>query len=158
MALVIEDGSVVTGANSYVTLAEFKAWADSRDISYNADDNVLEAQILRAMDYIERLYFIGNKANENQPLQWPRTEALIDGYYADATEIPKEVKIAVYEATVVEAAGYSELEIQSRKTLRERVGDIEVQYAENSENRTITPALQYALNRIVQPAFQVFRV
>jgi len=158
MALVIEDGSVVTGANSYVTLAEFKTWADSRDISYNADDNVLEAQILRAMDYIERLYFIGNKANENQPLQWPRTEALIDGYYADATEIPKEVKIAVYEATVVEAAGYSELEVQSRKTLRERVGDIEVQYADNSENRTITPALQYALNRIVQPAFQVFRI
>ena len=158
MALVIEDGSVVTGANSYVTLAEFKAWADSRDISYNADDNVLEAQILRAMDYIERLYFIGNKANENQPLQWPRTEALIDGYYADATEIPKEVKIAVYEATVVKAAGYSELEVQSRKTLRERVGDIEVQYADNSENRTITPALQYALNRIVQPAFQVFRI
>ena len=158
MALVIEDGSVVSGANSYVTLAEFKAWADARDITYSADDNVLEATILRAMDYIERLYFIGNKANENQPLQWPRTEALIDGYYADATEIPKEVKTALYEATVVEAAGYSELEVQSRKTLRERVGDIEVEYAENSENRTITPALQYALNRIVQPAFQVFRL
>lgn len=158
MALVVEDGSVVAGANSYVTLAEFKAWADSRDITYNADDDVLEATILRAMDYIERLYFIGNKANENQPLQWPRTEALIDGYYADATEIPKEVKIAVYEATVVQEDGYSELEVQSRKTLRERVGDIEVEYAENSENRTITPALQYALNRIVQPAFQVFRL
>ena len=158
MALVIEDGSVVSGANSYVTLAEFKAWADARDITYNADDNALEAQILRAMDYLERLFFIGNKANENQPLQWPRTEALIDGYYADATEIPKEVKTALYEATVVEAAGYSELENQSRKTLRERVGDIEVQYADNSENRTITPALQYALNRIVQPAFQVLRV
>ena len=158
MALVIEDGSVVSGANSYVTLAEFKAWADARDITYNADDNALEAQILRAMDYLERLFFIGNKANENQPLQWPRTEALIDGYYADATEIPKEVKTALYEATVVEAAGYSELENQSRKTLRERVGDIEVQYADNIENRTITPALQYALNRIVQPAFQVLRV
>lgn len=158
MALVIEDGSVVSGANSYVTLAEFKAWADARDITYNADDNALEAQILRAMDYLERLFFIGNKANENQSLQWPRTEALIDGYYADATEIPKEVKTALYEATVVEAAGYSELENQSRKTLRERVGDIEVQYADNSENRTITPALQYALNRIVQPAFQVLRV
>lgn len=158
MALVVEDGSVVSGANSYVTLAEFKSWADARDITYSADDNVLEAQILRAMDYLERLYFIGNKANENQPLQWPRTEALIDGYYADATEIPKEVKTALYEATVVEASGYSELEVQSRKTLRERVGDIEVQYADNSENRTVTPALQYALNRIVQPAFQVFRL
>jgi len=158
MALVVEDGSIVANANSYITLAEFKSWADSRNISYSDDDSVLESQILRAMDYFERLYFIGNKANENQLLQWPRTEALIDGYYADATEIPKEVKIALYEATVVEATGNSELENQTRKTLRERVGDIEVEYAENSENRTITPALQYALNRIVQPAFQVFRL
>lgn len=158
MALVVEDGSVVSGANSYVTLAEFKAWADSRAISYSDTDATVEAQILRAMDYIERLQFIGNKANENQPLQWPRTEALIDGYYADATEIPTPVKIAVYEATVVQAAGYSELEVQSRKTLRERVGDIEVEYAENSENRTVTPALQYALNKIVAPALQVTRL
>lgn len=157
MALVVEDGSVVAGANTYITLAEFKAWADDRGISYGADDAV-NKQIYRAMDYFERLQFIGNKANENQPLQWPRTEALIDGYYADATEIPPQVKIAVYEAVVVEAAGDSELETQDRRTIREKIGDIEVQYAENSSNRKITPALQYALNKIVLPAFQVLRV
>lgn len=157
MALVVEDGSVVAGANTYITLAEFKAWADDRGISYGTDDAV-NKQIYRAMDYFERLQFIGNKANENQPLQWPRTEALIDGYYADATEIPPQVKIAVYEAVVVEAAGDSELETQDRRTIREKVGDIEVQYAENSSNRKITPALQYALNKIVLPAFQVLRV
>jgi len=157
MALVVEDGSVVTGANTYVSLAEFKAWADDRGITYGADDAVTK-QIYRAMDYFERLQFIGNKANENQPLQWPRTEALIDGYYADATEIPTPVKTALYEAVVVEAAGNSELEVQDRKTIREKIGDIEVQYADNSENRKITPALQYALNKIVQPALQVLRV
>jgi len=157
MALVVEDGSVVAGANTYVTLAEFKAWADDRDITYGTDAAVT-AQIYRAMDYFERLQFIGNKANENQPLQWPRTEALIDGYYADATEIPTPVKTALYEAIVVEAAGNSELEVQDRKTIREKIGDIEVQYADNSENRKITPALQYALNKIVQPALQVLRV
>lgn len=157
MALVVEDGSVVTGANTYVSLAEFKAWADDRGITYGADDAVTK-QIYRAMDYFERLQFIGNKANENQPLQWPRTEAMIDGYYADATEIPTPVKTALYEAVVVEAAGNSELEVQDRKTIREKIGDIEVQYADNSENRKITPALQYALNKIVQPALQVLRV
>jgi len=157
MALVVEDGSLVAGANTYITLAEFKAWADDRGISYGTDDAV-NKQIYRAMDYFERLQFIGNKANENQPLQWPRTEALIDGYYADATEIPPQVKIAVYEAVLVEAAGDSELETQDRRTIREKVGDIEVQYAENSSNRKITPALQYALNKIVLPAFQVLRV
>lgn len=157
MALVVEDGSVVAGANTYVTLAEFKAWADDRGITYGTDDAVTQS-IYRAMDYLERLQFIGNKANENQPLQWPRTEALIDGYYADATEIPTPVKLALYEAIVVEAAGNSELEVQDRKTIREKIGDIEVQYADNSENRKITPALQYALNKIVQPALQVLRV
>lgn len=157
MALVVEDGSVVTGANTYVSLAEFKAWADDRGIAYGTDAAVTQ-QIYRAMDYFERLQFIGNKANENQPLQWPRTEALIDGYYADATEIPTPVKTALYEAVVVEAAGNSELEVQDRKTIREKIGDIEVQYADNSENRKITPALQYALNKIVQPALQVLRV
>lgn len=157
MALVVEDGSVVAGANTYVTLAEFKAWADDRGITYGTDAAVTQS-IYRAMDYLERLQFIGNKANENQPLQWPRTEALIDGYYADATEIPTPVKLALYEAIVVEAAGNSELEVQDRKTIREKIGDIEVQYADNSENRKITPALQYALNKIVQPALQVLRV
>jgi hypothetical protein len=157
MALVVEDGSVVTGANTYITLAEFKSWADDRGITYGTDEAVT-AQIYRAMDYFERLQFIGNKANENQPLQWPRTEAMIDGYYADATEIPTPVKTALYEAIVVEAAGNSELEVQDRKTIREKIGDIEVQYAENSENRKITPALQFALSKIVQPALQVLRV
>lgn len=157
MALVVEDGSVVAGANSYITLAEFKAWADDRGIAYGTD-SVVTQQIYRAMDYFERLIFIGFKANENQPLQWPRTEALIDGYYADATEIPPQVKIAVYEAVVVEAAGDSALETQDRRTIREKVGDIEVQYAENSSNRRLTPALQHALNKLISPAFQVMRV
>ena len=157
MALVIEDGSVVANANSYITVAEYKSWADSRGITYGTDEAV-EQGILRAMDWFERQFFIGNKANENQLLQWPRTEALIDGYYADATEIPKEVKTALYEATKVELDGYSELNTQDRKTIREQVGDISVQYAENSENRVITPSLTFAMNRIVAPAGMVSRV
>lgn len=158
MALVIEDGSVVSGANSYITLEEYRAWANVRGITASDSDTVLERYILRAMDYFEQLQFIGNKANENQPLQWPRTEALIDGYYADATEIPVNVKTAMYEAVKVEADGYSELLNQERRTIREKIGDIEITYADNSENRTITPALTNALRKIIQPATAVSRV
>jgi hypothetical protein len=158
MALVIEDGTLVSGANSYVTLNEYRAWANARGITASDSDTVLERYVLRAMDYLEQLIFIGNKANENQPLQWPRTEALIDGYYADATEIPSQVKKALYEAIKVEADGYSELSNQDRRTIREKIGDIEITYADNSENRTITPALTSALKKIVQPATTVMRI
>lgn len=158
MALVVENGSVVAGANSYVSLAEYREWANARGISSSDSDAILERQVLRAMDYFEQLNFIGNKANENQPLQWPRTEALIDGYYADATEIPPQVKRALYEAIKVEADGYSNLNIQDRRTIREKIGDIEIQYADNSENRTITPALTSALSKLVMGPTSVSRV
>lgn len=157
MTLIIEDGTVVPNANSYITVDEYKSWADARGINTTHSDNKIEQGILRAMDWFERQFYIGNKANENQPLQWPRTEALIDGYYEDATEIPPEVDKALYEATKVELDGFSELNNQDRKTVREQIGDISVTYADNSNNRVITPALRFAMNRIVRPAGMVSR-
>tara|TARA_R110000823_G_scaffold203197_2_gene334052 strand:+ start:774 stop:1250 length:477 start_codon:yes stop_codon:yes gene_type:complete len=157
MGIVVENGSVVSGANSYVSLAEYRSWANDRGILTSDSDSVLERAIFRAMDYFESLQFIGNKANENQPLQWPRTEALIDGYYVDATEIPGQVKKALYEAAYVQQAGNSELNTQDRKASKEKIGDIEVTYADNSENRIISPALTFALSKIVRPAVQVSR-
>lgn len=158
MALVVETGSVVSGANSYITAAEYRAWAVDRGITVAESDDAIERSILRAMDYFEQLLFIGNKANENQPLQWPRTEALIDGYYADATEIPTQVKRALYEATKVEIDGNSQHNNIDRRTIREKVGDIEVQYADNSESRNTTPSLTMALRKIVSPATTVSRL
>jgi len=157
MALVIENGSIVAGANSYVTADDYRSWANSRGIDVEAS-SLLEKSILRAMDYFEQLDFIGNKANENQPLQWPRTEALIDGYYADATEIPVQVKTALYEAIKVEIDGFSELNNEDRRTIKEKIGDIEVQYASNSETKTVTPALTRSLKKILYPASQVSRI
>ena len=157
MALVVEDGSIVAGANSYITADEYRTWANARGIDVEASQ-FLERSILRAMDYFEQLHFIGNKANENQPLQWPRTEALIDGYYADATEIPVQVKTALYEAIKVEIDGLSQLNTEDRRTIKEKIGDIEIQYASNSESKTITPALTRALGKILYPANLVSRI
>lgn len=156
MALVQEDGSVVTGANTYVTLAEYKAWADDRGITYGTDAAVTQ-QIYRAMDYIESLRFIGDKANENQPLQWPRLGAVVDGYEVDGTEIPSQLKLAVYEAIKAEADGNSELAALDRRTISESVGDISVTYASNSSSRKTTPALTFALRKLIAPAMGVIR-
>jgi hypothetical protein len=130
----------------------------TRGIVSSDSDTILERQVLRAMDYFEQLLFIGNKANENQPLQWPRTEALIDGYYADATEIPVQVQRALYETTKVEIDGYSQYNTIDRRTIREKVGDIEVEYASNSESRIMTPALTASLAKIILGATSVSRV
>jgi hypothetical protein len=113
MALTVEDGSIVTGANSYVTLAEFKSWADARGITYGTDAAV-EAQIVRAMDFIETLTFKGLKKDQYQPLQFPRVHLVIDGFEVHSETIPEELKTAVFEAVKLEIDGDSKLNPQER--------------------------------------------
>lgn len=156
MSLVVEDGTRVTGANSYVSLAEFKAWADSRAITYGTDA-VVQGQILRAMDYIESLAFVGFKETETQPLQWPRVNVVIDGFGLDASTIPVELKRAVYEATKIEIDGDSKLAPVDRQVTSEKVDTISITYKDNAPMQRATPALTAALRKLVQSPMAVIR-
>lgn len=156
MALVVEDGTLVSGADSYVTLAEFKAWADKRGVTYGTDDAVTQ-QIYRAMDYIESLNFIGEKSDENQALQWPRDQVVIDGYYIDSDEMPSELKVAVYESIKAEIDGDSRMTASDRRTISEKVGDLQVTYANNADVKRSIPAVTRALRKLIRPMAMVSR-
>lgn len=156
MALVVEDGTLVSGADSYVTLAEFKAWADKRGVTYGTDSAVTQ-QIYRAMDYIESLNFIGEKSDENQSLQWPRDQVVIDGYYIDSDEMPNELKVAVYESIKAEIDGDSRMTASDRRTISEKVGDLQVTYANNADVKRSIPAVTRALRKLIRPMAMVSR-
>jgi hypothetical protein len=156
MALVVEDGTLVSGADSYVTLAEFKAWADKRGVTYGTDSAVTQ-QIYRAMDYIEGLNFIGEKSDENQALQWPRDQVVIDGYYIDSDEMPNELKVAVYESIKAEIDGDSRMTASDRRTISEKVGDLQVTYANNADVKRSIPAVTRALRKLIRPMAMVSR-
>lgn len=53
MALVVEDGSGVSGADSFADLATIRAYATKRGVTLSADDAVLEPFAYKAMDYLE---------------------------------------------------------------------------------------------------------
>ena len=154
--LIVETGQSLSDANSYVSLADYKAWADARGLTYGTD-TALEQQILRAMDYIESLYFVGVKHTELQSLQWPRDRVIVDGYSVETTEIPKELKRAVYEAVKIEIDGDSKLSAVDRETMSETVGDISITYKSNSGMTRQTPALSFALRKLVAPLNMVSR-
>lgn len=98
MALIIEDGTIVANAQSYVTAAQARAFALSRGITLSADDAVVESQLIRAVDYLEtyRDRYKGTLVSAGiQSLQWPRTGVIIDELYElPITTIPKELKQA----------------------------------------------------------------
>ena len=159
--IVVEDGTVVAGANSYVTEAELTTYAADRGITLTAATVVL---LIKAMDYIESLAFIGDKHKESQPLQWPRDEVYIDRYYIERETIPKELKNGVYTAALAIDAELDPLRIIERATKREKVDVIEVEYMDSAASQTIVRTISAALYKILRlgghgsSAFRVVRV
>jgi len=156
MAIVVEDGTLVSGANSYITLDEFQAWADARGIDYGTD-YTLSQQLFRATDYFESLRFKGLKSDELQAMQWPRDQVPIDGYAVESFEIPKEVKIAIYELIKIEIDGDSRLAPSDREVLSEQIDSIKITYKDNAGMKRSTPALDRALRKLVMPSSEVSR-
>jgi len=156
MAIVVEDGTVVAAANSYITIDEFQAWADARGIAYGTDFTISQ-QIFRATDYFESLSFKGVKHTEDQPLQFPRDDLYIDGYSIESDEIPKEVKIAIYELVKIEIDGDSKLAPSEREVTSEQIDSIKITYKDSAGMKRMTPALTQALRKLIQPTTMVSR-
>jgi len=134
MTLTVEDGSIVADANSYATLVEARAYAESRGVQLSAYDDVLEQELLRAMDYLESLRgrYHSYKTDSAQSLQWPRSKAYIDGFMIDSDSVPKELKHAQIELAMAIEDGYDPLPVRSSDAfvVREKVGPIETTYSE----------------------------
>lgn len=89
MALTIETGAGVAGANSYISVVNAQTWVTARGIAVT----VTEALLLKAMDYLEslRAEYQGVKTDSTQALQWPRAGVYIDGVLFDEDAIPQEL-------------------------------------------------------------------
>jgi hypothetical protein len=93
VALTIETGAVVAGANSYASVLATQAFAAARGLSLPSGtgaDAAVEKLLVQAMDYIEglRAEFQGSKTAKANPLQWPRVGVYVDGFAVEEDEIP----------------------------------------------------------------------
>lgn len=134
MAIIVEDGSGVAGANSYVSVAEFEAFALARGITIVGNPEVL---LIKAMDYIESLEYCGLKMDSAQALEWPRFNIFIDGYWIPGNEIPVALKTAQMQTALSIDAGVDPLETIPRLIKSATVGPISVTYEDGSSSEII---------------------
>lgn len=94
MALVIEDGTIIAGANSFVTRAEIIDYAALRGVVIE-DDEASDVFAIQAMDYLWSLCFKGDMVDPAQTTPFPRS-GLIDGDDVDGYvyTIPAGIKNA----------------------------------------------------------------
>lgn len=119
MALVVEDGTGVAGANSYVSLADARAYAASRGLTLPADDAAAETLLSRAMDYLE-LEVAGPFQGEQTflgegGLRWPRRNVRLYGADLSVNAIPK---------LIIQAQCQLAIELQSVDPLRSTSGEV----------------------------------
>lgn len=111
MALVVEDGTGLPTANSYVDVAEFDAyWLDrNREDLVDAQPEVKEAALILATDWLDLSFRwvgvrkVSDPALGPQALEWPR-QSVIDPYtleLVDEDSVPVEIRRAAIEAAAV---------------------------------------------------------
>jgi len=102
MVLIIEDGTIVTGANSFTTDVEFLAYADARGFTLPVDEDERNALQILAMDYLFSVEckLDGCRVSIEQELMYPRVGACVNGFNIPSNSVPKNIKNAQMELAV----------------------------------------------------------
>lgn len=145
--IIVEDGSRVAGANSYVTVAELIQFGKNRQHTFSTSAAVL---LIMAMDYIDNLAFKGIKYEQDQALQWPRIGVFIDGYSLDSDVIPKELKNGLMQAALSIDSGNSPLAVVNASVKRRKVGELEIEYRDNAVNNPVDPKINFMLKKLLE--------
>lgn len=103
MAFVVEDGTVVTGSNSYVDLTfadDYFAIDVEFDSTWDGYADAVKEQYLQWATRIldQKVQWKGDKTDETSSLRWPRTGVTDrDGVSIDTDEMPLQLKQATCE-------------------------------------------------------------
>lgn len=155
MALTVEDGSVVAGANSYASILTINDYHSLRsNTTWTGTDAAKEAAILRAMTYIESLYWHGVRANRIQPLEWPRGYVVDrDGYAIDSDVVPSQVVHALAEASLREiVSSGATMADESRDdvlTSLEVAGAVKMAWSSGAPTKTEYPIIKAILRGLI---------
>ena len=177
MSIIVETGSVVTGANSFVSVADFQAHCDLRNRDYSAySDEAVEAALVKMADYLNSLNWKGVKTGRTNPMAWPRygnedggnlwnqlewpASSWIgvldkDGFYIPTDEVPAEVVNAQCEGAWLIATGKDmEPSLDRGGALRrEKYDVIEFEYFSGASPTTEFRAVSNRLRGLLKSGF-----
>jgi len=156
VALSVETGQGITGANSYVSLADALAYhADHGNAAWAASTDPLRtAALIRGTAALDSIYgdrWPGKRLLYTQSLDWPRAYAWDrDGY--PLLLLPPQIVAATCEAALVELATPGALSLKFERGLKTLgVGAISKSWDGNSGAGIIAyPAIRQPLARIVR--------
>jgi hypothetical protein len=104
--IIVEDGTIVAGSNSYVTVSGVTDYAADYGLTdwtaSTVTDTIREQAIFKSMRYLEALNWKGTKYSADQNLEWPRSYVYDrNDYLIDDDTVPQAVINAQCEIAVL---------------------------------------------------------
>ena len=154
MAILIEDGTGKTDAVSFASVAEAQSFAAARGFTLPATNEAIEQLLVKAADFMLQFEtrFQGFRTFQDQRLPFPRVGIILFGFdTVQQDEIPTRLK----EAQIRLAVSANTVDIRpdgtGQEVLREKVGPLEVQYAQRGTG-TVDPQFNQAMD-LLEPFF-----
>ncbi|WP_342221045.1 DnaT-like ssDNA-binding protein [Candidatus Fukatsuia endosymbiont of Tuberolachnus salignus] len=76
---------------SYASVADLRQLASKRGDPLPTEDAACESLLIKAMDYLAGLNWQGKRTTASQPLAWPRSGVIFDGYLLPENIIPSQL-------------------------------------------------------------------
>lgn len=164
MALIVEDGSVVAGAESYISVADastYHAAQGNTAWAAIANDTLREGYLRKATGYMVQAYrmrWAGYRFTSTQSLDWPRSYVpipdAVSGYgsfeaMVAPNIVPTEVKNACAELALKAASAELFADL-SQGVVSKQVGPIKIEY-----DRYSPRSIKYsAIDAMLRPYFR----
>lgn len=145
--LIVEDGSNVPNANSYISLADTLTYFNNKnDQTFLAASTDQQAGALfragQGLDFWLNGRWRGRRANAVQALDWPRRDVCdSDGYPVSSTTVPAKVKLAQAEVAKIEmTTSFIQQSVdRSNNIQKQTVGPIDITYMPTAPSITYWP-------------------
>lgn len=167
MALTVEDGTGLAGAESYVSVAEADTYHTDRGNSAWTDiaaTATKEAYLRDAVAFLDGVYesrFRGRRKERLQALAWPRVGFIdSDGFRWDSDEVPVPIKRAQMELALRRIDGeLGKDESRGESRFRDiKAGPVTIRYREHASSPSSRyPEVEVKLARLFRPYRKVVR-
>jgi len=145
MTLIVEDGSIVAGAESYISVANADTYHSNRgNTAWTGTTAAKEAALRKSTDYMTQIYrqrWQGGRVDADQVLDWPRYRVIVDGFSVDYDAVPDAVQNACAEFAL-RALSADLLADQTQGVLSKTVGPLSVDYDRTSPQAKRFPAVE----------------
>jgi hypothetical protein len=154
--VVVEDGTLVAGANSFVTSALVSTYCDNRGYTWTEDDDAAARAVIKAGDYLKntrRFVFTGALISATQTMPWPRTGGnFYRGPSIGDTVIPQCLKDAQCELAYRALVSALQPDLaRGGRIKRRKVDVLETEFFEDAPSETLVTAVCGILQPVLVP-------